>query len=93
MSTRFTISSPVADFAWCTAQVQAINDIGRSSFSNLTNIVVPSRAPEQPRCFLVDDLGMSLNIKLLCSIRNLEIQKEIVVKILDMCISTQEMAL
>lgn len=62
MSTQFTISSPVADFAWCTAQVQAINDIGRSSFSNLTNIVVPSRAPEQPRCFLVDDLGSQLNI-------------------------------
>ena len=62
MATQFTISDPVADFAWCTAEVQAINDIGSSRFSNLTNIVVPSRAPEQPRCFLVDDLGSRLNI-------------------------------
>ena len=62
MSISFDIPHPTADFAWCTAQVQSINSIGRSMFSDLANTVVPSRAPEQPRCFLVDDVGSQLNI-------------------------------
>lgn len=62
LSIRFTIPRPTADFAWCTAQVQSVNTIGRSAFSNLANVVVPSRAPEQPRCFLVDDVGSQVSI-------------------------------
>ena len=62
LSIRFTIPRPTADFAWCTAQVQSVNTIGRSAFSNLANVVVPSRAPEQPRCFLVDDIGSQVSI-------------------------------
>ena len=62
MSIRFTIPRPTADFAWCTAQVQSVNTIGRSAFSDLANVVVPSRAPEQPRCFLVDDIGSQVSI-------------------------------
>lgn len=62
LSIRFTIPRPTADFAWCTAQVQSVNTVGRSAFSNLANVVVPSRAPEQPRCFLVDDIGSQVSI-------------------------------
>ncbi len=62
MSVTFDISDPGADFAWCTAQVQSVNDIGRSEYSELAQTVVPSRRPSQPRCFVVDDKGSQVTI-------------------------------
>ncbi len=61
-SISLDISDPGADFAWCAAQVQAVNDIGRSDFSVLAQAVVPSRKPSRPRCFLVDDQGSQVTI-------------------------------
>ena len=58
----FVVDDPGSDFAWCTGQVQAVNNIGRSEFSELANVVVPSRVPSQPRCFLTDDFGSAVNI-------------------------------
>ena len=62
MTAEFTVDDPGTDFSWCTGQVQAVNSIGRSEFSELANVVIPSRVPGLPRCFLTDDLGSAVNI-------------------------------
>ena len=62
MSITIDISDPGADFAWCTAQVQAINNIGQSDYSELADIAIPSRIPSQPRCFLNDDFGSTITV-------------------------------
>ena len=56
------LSSPGAFFSWCTAQVRGQNSIGKGNFSDLEQIVYPPTAPSQPRCFLQDDFGGSVNI-------------------------------
>ena len=62
MTVDFVIDDPGSDFSWCTGQVQAVNSVGRSRFSELADVVVPSRVPSQPRCFLTDDFGSAVNI-------------------------------
>ena len=62
LSVDFDVTNPSSDFAWCTAQVLAVNDVGRSPFSTLADIAIPSKRPSTPRCFLVDDQGTSVTI-------------------------------
>ena len=59
-SVDFDVSDPAPNFAWCTAQVQSENDVGRGQFSQLVSAAIPSSAPSDPRCYLVDDQGSSV---------------------------------
>lgn len=56
----FDVSDPAPNFAWCTAQVQSENDAGHGRFSQLVSAAIPSSAPSDPRCYLVDDQGSSV---------------------------------
>lgn len=56
----FDVSDPAPNFAWCTAQVQSENSVGRGQFSELVSAAIPSSAPSDPRCYLVDDQGSSV---------------------------------
>lgn len=60
LSVDFDVTDPGSDFAWCTAQVLAVNDVGKSPFSTLASTTIPSKRPSTPRCFLVDDQGTSV---------------------------------
>lgn len=46
-------------YAWCTARVQSVNEIGVSDLSNVSSVVTPWTAPPQPMCFLIHNRGSS----------------------------------
>ena len=60
LSVDVTVTDPGTDLSWCTGQVLAVSNAGKSPFSSLTYIAVPTRSPSTPRCYLVDDQGSSV---------------------------------
>ena len=60
LSVDVTITDPRTDLSWCTGQVLAVSNTGKSPFSSLAYVAVPTRSPSTPRCYLVDDQGSSV---------------------------------
>ena len=61
-SAMFTLHDPASNFAWCTAQVLAVNNVGRGQYSSLVSIAVPNTSPSTPRCYLYNDQGTDISI-------------------------------
>ena len=60
-SVNLNVANPTPNFAWCTAQVQSENSVGRGEFSDLVSVAIPASAPATPRCYLLDDQGSSVS--------------------------------
>ena len=52
----------ITALAWCTAQVQAVNEVGSSDYSSFAESVYPQSTPSTPTCYIANDLGNMVSI-------------------------------
>ena len=51
----FNISNN-GSFAWCSAQVQGVNELGAGQLSAVGLVTIPHNTPNMPRCFMAEDV-------------------------------------